>query len=166
MNALLYPSIAEPTAEDVEIWKQLNDLVEQRQDGANNATAKATLKTFLKLEKEKRNYVDQNENQNTPKDIRIVPQATTPAVAPFVVPKRINFDIGPRKGAYYNFALKKVMFNGKVKSDNGEETTFDKNTVTLLTGNGNYESTYDNIKIAKLKKTDKRTDTKEEENWK
>ena len=157
MSALLYPSIAEPTAEDVKIWKQLNDLVEQRQDGANNATAKATLKTFLKLEKEKRNYVDQNENQKTPKDIRIVPQSTTPAVAPFVVPGRINFDIGPRNGAYYNFALKKVMFNGKVKSDNGEETTFDKNTVTLLTGNGNYESTYDNVKIAKLQKTERRT---------
>ena len=155
--SLLYPSIGEPTAEDEKIWKQLEDLVKQKQDGANNANAKSTLLTFLKLEKGKRNYRDQNENMNTATDIRIVPQDTSPAIAPFVVPSRINFDIAPKKNAYYNFAIKKAIFNGKVKSDNAEETTFYKNTITLLTQNGNYESTYDNTKIAEIKKTDKRT---------
>lgn len=155
--SLLYPSSVEPTDEDVKIWKQLEDLVKEKEDGKDNKNMKATLLTFLKLEKQKRNFVDQNENMNTAKDIRIIPQDTSPATAPFVVPSRINFDIAPKKNAYYNFAIKKAIFNGRVKTDDGEETTFDKNTITLLTQNGNYESKYDNTKIAEIKKTDKRT---------
>lgn len=149
--------------DDAKIWQKLVDYVQSKNDGDNKDTAKPLLLDFLEHEMQKNNfisinrYIEQNPNgmrqENVNSEVtRGTRNIAAKAVAPFVVPRDKNDNYAVNDKAYYNFNVRGRTFNGKViRGGNSNTVTFDKSTVTMLIGTGNYQRMVDNCSVVDLK---------------
>lgn len=145
--ALLYPTWefdSSVARKDNEIWKHLEKYASEK-TGLNGSKAKKLIADFLKVEKNKKSYIWDNDQTITPVNTKV-------AIAPFSVPEKYG-DYTVEVGKYYNFWHKGACFNAQVESvkDDGQ-VLFKQSTLTQFRGNGNYVSEIDGCKIYEEKK--------------
>ena len=171
MATFLYPTWdyenTGQAGDDKEIWQKLMTYVENKaaltSTAPNKTIAGPLLLNFLEHEMLKDNFI--SIKQYTTKSstnkrlaemkISVISRGQiidATAVAPFIVPEEPNDDYAIKKDAYYNFRIRGRTFNGKTKEGvNGKTGIFDKSSITMLVGTGNYQRIIDGCPVLKLK---------------
>lgn len=170
MATFLYPTWdyenTGQAGDDKEIWQKLMTYVENKaaltSTAPNKTVAGPLLLNFLEHEMLKDNFI--SIKQYTTKSstnkrlaemkISVISRGQiidATAVAPFIVPEEPNDDYAIKEKAYYNFRIRGRTFNGKAKeSVNGKTVIFDKSSITMLVGTGNYQRIIDGCPVLKL----------------
>lgn len=148
-DPFLYPTWDVQLGNDKEIWDRLKDEVAKKK-GRNEVVAKKLITDFLEHEQAKDNFISRNMYIERGQNDRIKIDVS---VAPFIIPKPEYDDFKVKKEKYYNFHVRGIRYNGKVKRVIGGDAIFDKNSITKFISTGTYQSKVNGCPVLKERDT-------------